>query len=185
MKIIAILGSPRKNGNSATIARRVLSTAQELGAETEEFMLNKMSFKGCQACMGCKKTGHCVVQDDLIPVLDAFRTADAIVLASPVYWFDVSGQFKCFFDRLYSFSNLDGSTNLPTGKKAVMILTQADGPEFYTDIYTRYSEGLVKWLGFEQSTQIRCANADAAGEALNRPEILSQAEEIGRRLMQM
>ena len=94
MQIVAILGSPRK-GNSSAIAGRFLTTAEGLGARTRSFTLNGLSYRGCQACFACK-TGadHCVINDDLAPVLDAIRDADVVVLATPVYFGDVTGQFK-------------------------------------------------------------------------------------------
>ena len=95
MKIVGILGSPRKKSNSSELANRVLDAAREKGAETEAFVLNDLDYKGCQACMGCKgKKDYCIIKDDLTPVLEAMREADAVVLASPVYYGDVSGQFR-------------------------------------------------------------------------------------------
>ena len=70
MKIVAVLGSPRPQGNSGTLARTFLNTAKELGAETTEFLLNQMDFQGCQGCRGCKTKCHtCILKDDLTPVL--------------------------------------------------------------------------------------------------------------------
>jgi len=87
MKIVTLLGSPRTKGNSAAIAGRFIETAENLGAETKTFALNKLTFRGCQACMACKgKRDHCVLKDDLIEVLDEISDADVLVLATPVYF---------------------------------------------------------------------------------------------------
>ena len=130
MKVIGIIGSPRAKSNSRILTEKSLEAAKELGAETEVFVLNKMNYKGCQACGGCKtKKDQCVLNDDLTSVLEAVREADAIVFASPVYYGEVSGQFKSFFDRTYSYFSSDFSCRLKPGKKVAIILTQGDPDE--------------------------------------------------------
>lgn len=70
MKIVAILGSPRPKSNSSGLANKILERTKELGAETQAFVLNKLQYKGCQACETCKtKLDHCVLKDDLTQVL--------------------------------------------------------------------------------------------------------------------
>ena len=91
MKIVAVLGSPRPKSNSTALARTILQKAGELGAETEEFVLNKLQFKGCQGCETCKKKlDRCVLKDDLAPVLEAVKAADAVVLPLPT----TSGRYR-------------------------------------------------------------------------------------------
>jgi multimeric flavodoxin WrbA len=97
MKIVSLLGSPRTAGNSSTIANHVLKIAGELGAETRSFELNRLNYQGCQACYACKtKLDRCVLKDDLSEVLAAVSEADAAVLASPVYYGDITSQLKGF-----------------------------------------------------------------------------------------
>ena len=98
MKIVGIFGSPRKNGASARIAYGFLETAQEIGAEIKTYYLNGMKFRGCQGCNACKeKSEICIQKDDLTEVLADLKEADVAVFATPVYYWDVTGQFKCFF----------------------------------------------------------------------------------------
>ncbi len=95
MKIISLLGSPREHGNSSIIASRFCDKAQKLGAQIQTFSLNKLDFRGCQACMACKtKLDKCALEDDLTEVLEAVRQTDVLVLASPVYFRDVSAQMN-------------------------------------------------------------------------------------------
>ena len=124
MKIVAVLGSPRLNGNSATLARKFLDAARALGAEAEEHVLNRLAYDGCQGCGVCKtKQDRCAVEDGLTPIYDAIRAADILLLASPVYFADISGQLKCFFDRTYAYLNPNFTSRLPAGKKSVFVLT--------------------------------------------------------------
>jgi multimeric flavodoxin WrbA len=146
MKVISILGSPRKNGTSARVAKAFTDVAAAKGADVKEYYLNGMDYRGCQGCEKCHtKLDKCVLKDDLTPLLDEMHTADVLVYSSPVYYLDTSGQFKTFFDRTWSHVHVDYSkaefytSRLPAGKKAVFILTQADAEEKQKHIVDRYS----------------------------------------------
>jgi multimeric flavodoxin WrbA len=184
MKIVAVLGSPRPQGNSNTMARAFLEAARERGAETQEFLLNQMDFKGCQACMACKtKSETCILEDDLAPILEAVREADVLVLASPVYFGDLSSQMKAFFDRTYSCINPDFSCRLPAGKKAVMILTQANpDPAQFEDIFPRY-ERWLKLYGCTPIRLLRAVGVREAGKVTQQTDLMAQAAALARELV--
>lgn len=184
MKIVAILGSPRPKSNSAALAGKILERASELGAETQEFVLNKLAFKGCQACETCKtKLDHCVLKDDLTPVLEAIKEADAVVMATPNYFGEVSGQFKCFFDRTYSFLNPNFTSRLAPGKSSVLIMAQGQpNLNLYADVYARY-EMWLKRYGFANNHSLRMNGPRPADSVSQRPDLITQAEEIARNLI--
>ena len=84
MKIVTLLGSPRPKGNSTAIAKHFCETAEKLGAEIETFSLNKLKFRGCQACMTCKtKLEKCVLKDDLSLVLEAVESGAKDFIVKP------------------------------------------------------------------------------------------------------
>jgi multimeric flavodoxin WrbA len=182
MKIVAVLGSPRPEGNSSTLAHAFLEAARARGAETQEFLLNRMDFKGCQACMTCKtKTQTCALEDDLSPVLEAVREADILVLASPVYFGDISSQMKAFFDRTYSCINPDFSCRLPAGKKAVIILAQANpDPKEFEDIFPRY-ERWLKHYCFDGIRLLRATGVAGPGEVSQ--QLKDQAAALAQELV--
>ena len=148
MKVVSILGSPRKNGTSARIAASFMDVARQSGAETKTHFLSGMKYGGCLGCNACKeKSERCVQKDDLTEVLGDLEDADVAVFAVPVYYWDVSGQFKCFFDRTWSLVKPDYITNpepsrLAPGKRAVLILTQGDVEERHGDVAKRYGHFL-------------------------------------------
>ena len=189
MKIVCLLGSPRIKGNSAAIARRFLDTAEAFGAESETFILNKLSFRGCQACYACKtKLDRCVMKDDLSPVLEAVKSADVLLLATPTYFGDVSGQLKCFIDRTYSFLKPDYLTNslpsrLAPGKRLVFIITQGHPDEgMFSHIFPLYDK-FFRWYGFADSILIRACGVGSGG-IVDLPErFLAEAEEAARVIM--
>lgn len=184
MKIVAILGSPRPKSNSTILARTILQRAGELGADTQEFVLNKLQFKGCQGCETCKtKLDHCVLKDDLTDVLAAVKDADAVIMASPNYFGEVSGQFKSFFDRTYSYVNPDFTSRVNPGKSSVFIFAQGSpDASMYADVYPRY-EMWLKHFGFDKNYLLRMNGPREVDSVSKRPDMLSQAGEIAEKLV--
>ncbi len=184
MKIVAVLGSPRPQSNSSALAHKFLAAARELGAEVKTYTLSEMNYQGCQACRACKmKSEACIQPDDLAEVLEAVKAADLLVLASPVYFGEVSGQMKCFIDRTYSFVGADFTTRLAPGKKAVIILVQAnpDQNEF-SDIFPRYAR-FLKLQGFEEVALLRGVGAWEAGDILKQGALLERAGALAREMI--
>ena len=184
MKIAAVLGSPRPQGNSSTLAQKFLETARELGAEVQVYPLNRMSFQGCQGCGACKTDREtCILEDDLTPVLEDIKAADVLVLASPVYFGDLSGQLKCFFDRTYSYITPDFTTRVPGGKKAVLVLVQANPEEAqFSDIFRRYQRWLTLF-GYAPIHLLRAVGVKNLGEINQHPAVLDQAAALAREIM--
>jgi len=189
MKIVTLLGSPRDRGNSSAIANRFIKTAESIGAETSTFSLNNLKFRGCQACMACKgKLDRCIIKDDLEEVLDEIRDADVLLLATPVYFGDITAQMKMFIDRTYSYYVPDFMTQaipgrLPLGKKLVFIQAQGQPDEkMFNDIYPKY-ELFFQFLGFKNNQLIRACGVNDAADAIKRDDILKLAEDTARTMM--
>ncbi len=184
MKIVAVLGSPRAKSNSSALARQILTKAKDLGAETQEFVLNKLDFKGCQGCETCKKKlDRCVLKDDLSAVLDAVKEADAVVMASPNYFGEVSGQFKAFFDRTYSYLNADFSSRIQPGKSTVFVFAQGQNDlNMYSDVFPRY-ERWLKHYGFTNNHLLRMNGPRDADSVSQRNDLMVEAEKIAENLV--
>ena len=186
MKIVCILGSPRAKGNSATIAQRFIDSAEAFGAETETFVLNKLTYRGCQACMACKTSlDRCIMKDDLAPVLEAVKKADVLVIATPTYYGNITGQLKCFIDRTYSFLKPDYLSNsrpsrLAPGKKLLFVITQgAPDENMFDNVFPHYDR-FFKWYGYAQSRLIRACGVGSGGVVDVPERFLSEAEEAAR-----
>jgi len=105
MKILAINGSPRKSWNTATLLKKALKGAASRGADTELVHLYDLAFTGCTSCFACKirggkSYGRCAVKDGLTPVLKQVEEANGLILGSPIYFGNVSGEMRSFLERL-------------------------------------------------------------------------------------
>ena len=99
MKAIAISGSPRKNGNTMIFSGHALKAIAEEGIETELVSLAGLDIKPCTACMACVKEESCPIKDDMLPLYRKMKEADAVTLASPVYFGSATANIKALMDR--------------------------------------------------------------------------------------
>ncbi|MEI6797077.1 MAG: flavodoxin family protein [Methanomassiliicoccales archaeon] len=152
MKIVAINGSPRKEGNTAKMLHEI--TKEHAKVDLKYFDLSEMAIADCKACMHCKTHDGCSIKDDMTKLYKAIHDADAVVLGSPIYMGAETATTKAFEDRLYAYlayGEQRGSfmSKVPTGKKAMVVLTcgQPKGPEFYKPVSDRFIQ-LFGLLGF-------------------------------------
>jgi multimeric flavodoxin WrbA len=102
MKVLGIVGSPRKEGNTDLLVSEALKGAASAGAEVERVFLPSLTINPCKACDACEKTGRCVQKDDAIALTEKMLDADAVILGTPIYWWGPSAQMKAFIDRWYA-----------------------------------------------------------------------------------
>ncbi len=102
-KILGISASFRRNGNSAQMLQAFLKGAEAAGAQTETIYLADCNMHYCTGCWHCKETGSCVFNDDIHMIAEKIMAADAIVLASPIYFYAISGQLKTMIDRMDAY----------------------------------------------------------------------------------
>ncbi len=140
-KIIIIDGGPRRNMNTAQMLRKFAEGAQSVDKEIEikSFRLYDLDYKGCMSCMACKVKGKaaniCKFKDPLTPILEEIAQADGLVLGSPVYFGDVTGQMRTFLERLCFpwLSYNDYSLTAPKRMPVVLIETMNGTPERNND----------------------------------------------------
>jgi multimeric flavodoxin WrbA len=177
MKIIGFNGSPRLNGSTAWALEKILEGATEQGASTEVFHSGKLDIKPCRGCLGCVKSDRCVMQDDMQPIYDALKTADALVLGAPIYMGQMSAQAKAFTDRLFAqitprFSPHFKEEN--AGKKLVLVFTQGNPDESKFRTYIDYTQEMFGMLEFEVRDVVVIAGT--------RSEVASEQDGLAERL---
>ncbi len=104
MKIVGILGSPRKGGNTETLLDLALGEANEKGVRTEKIVLRDKSIAPCDGCQGCIETGTCVIEDDAQEIYQAMVESDGIIWATPIYFWSMTSQTKTLMDRTYALT---------------------------------------------------------------------------------
>lgn len=102
MKVLGIVCSPRKEGNTEILVRNALNAARENGAETELLLLADKQINPCDACDACLENGACIVEDDMQEIYQKLENADGLIFGTPVYFINVSAQAKAVIDRTYS-----------------------------------------------------------------------------------
>jgi multimeric flavodoxin WrbA len=182
MKVIGIVGSPRKNGNTETLVQEVLNAAAENGNQVEKYNLNQMDFKGCQACMYCKSHDRCRLDDDMSRLMESMRTADAVVFGSPVYYYQFCSQFRQFVDRLYVFFNADFTTKLPKGKKAVVITSQGNpDAKTFDSVFVDFDR-LLTTYGFKKVGAVHMVAGNSPAAVKERKDLMEEARSLGKAL---
>ena len=184
-QVLILKSSPRKRANSSILADQVAAGARDAGAAVEIFDLHSLTIRPCDACDFCQGAAEaeCVINDDMQMLYPKLRMADAIVVASPIYWFTLSAQAKLCIDRWYALEGPGGSAL--AGKQFGLVLTYGDSDP--------YTSGAINAIRTFQD-MCRYIKADAAGivygtasdpgEIQNQPKLLARAYQLGQRLGQ-
>ncbi|MBC7232896.1 MAG: flavodoxin family protein [Chloroflexi bacterium] len=188
MKILAIAGSPRRGGNTDTLLEQASAGARSMGAEVEQVILNRLKIAPCMACNRCFETGRCAVNDDYQPLYDKTLGADGLILASPIFFMNVSGWTKAFIDRFQCLWALryvlKQPIPLPPGgkKRRAIFLSTAGSPKTKFDC-TLYTVRAFLSTIDAQLVGMQCINAvDEKGAIAAYPEVLQEAYALGVRL---
>ena len=183
--VIALLGSPRKKGNSAVLAGQIIYGAESVGAKVETVYLNGLNIKPCQGCYACKKKNStgCAVDDDMQSLYPKLVESDAWIIASPIYWFNMSAQTKIFMDRCFALWNEDPEINRVAGKRIAIAMSYGDSDPFNSGCVNalRSFQDAYGYAGARIAGMVY-GSADEPGEIASNAELMAQAEEIGKKL---
>jgi len=186
-KIVILKGSPRRFGNSAILADQVAAGAEAAGATVESFYLHGMDIQPCDACDSCQGLAaiDCVIEDDMQTLYPKLRTADAVVYASPIYWFTVSAQMKLFMDRCYGMgSDIDDpEEHVLAGKRIGVVLTYGGDDPFDSGAINaiRMFQDTFNYIPAEIVDMVY-GYAQDAGEIWKNRDVMEKAYELGKKL---
>ena len=180
-RVLVIKASPREKGNSSVLANRVMDGAGEVGATTESVSLHRLDIRPCRGCDTCRATHACVIKDDMQGLYPKLLAAEAIVLASPIYWFTFSGGMKTFIDRWYALWNI---AKEPFKAKPVGIVLSYGDTDPYTSgcinaIHT--FESIFRFLEAPIADWVY-GLAMEIGDVQKNPALLDSARSLGRQL---
>lgn len=184
MKITGFVGSPRRDGNTDTLVQQTLDGAAKNGADVKKFYINEMEFIGCQGCGHCKSHDRCKLDDDMQVMLDAILESDGIVIGSPIYFGQFTGQTRLFIDRLYSLINPDFSPRVDPGKKVVLVGSQGfHDKNQYKPVFEEFSDVVNKLFGMEVKDIIIGAGHNEPGDVVNNTELMNDAMAAGKNML--
>ena len=175
MKITVLNGSPRRNGNTEIMVNEFVRGAGEAGHETTVIYLAGKKINGCLGCQYCfVHDGVCVQKDDMADVLKVLDETDLVVFASPIYWFDITGQLKCTIDRMYA----RGKVGFHFRKTALLLDSGAD--KVYDAALSQY-RAMCAYLRWESVGEICIPGMEEKGSMSTAPG-LKEVYELGRGL---
>ena len=190
VKVLGVVGSKRKNGNTACLVKQTLEGIESKEIETELIFLGDYNIKGCTGCEGCKDTYKCVVMDDMQKLYPLIMNSDALVLGSPTYFYNITSEMKAFIERFYCFqifaeddrSVWSSINEVLGGKYAVVIaICEQDNEEdmgFTAEAMSKPLQG----LGYRVIETVKVLKSFEKGVVLKNQEVLAQVKEAGSKL---
>jgi len=186
-KILILSGSPKKDGNTATLVDWFVEGARSNGGKVEVVRTAFLKYKstGCTSCRACQKSDkyECVINDEAKPVLAKMADADVIVMATPLYFFAASAQLKLVFDRmfsLYKWDNAAGAMETPLKGKTFVLIASAF-EDVGLDALEKPFALTAKYTGMK-FLSLLVPNAGVSGEIRNKPGIRRQAIALGKKV---
>jgi len=184
MKLLVVLGSPRKGGNGEVLVEKIAESVEKSGGAVEYVRLNTLKLRPCQGCGGCDKTGVCVIKDDMGPIYEAADAADRIVLVSPVYFYGLSAQSKIFGDRMQALWArkylLKDRFREGEGRKGYLLSTAATKGEKIFDCSVLTARYIFDAMDFEYGGEFLVKGVDEKKAVLETPDEMDRAVQFGR-----
>lgn len=177
-KIVVLNGSPRKNGNTSMLAEAFSEGAKSAGHTVTDFFLDDLNIHGCKGCFGgnSSRVCPCVQRDDMDKIYPAVRECDVVVLASPLYYWNLSGQLLTVLNRLFALEEGDGNLLREHGKASALLMS-AEGHGFEDALL--YYDHLTEHLKWSNLGHVLAGGNESAGDIAGKPEI-SAAYELGK-----
>lgn len=174
MKILALVGSPRKGSNTDTLVEQILKGCEVKGHTSEKLYLYDYEISPCIDCRDCKKGDYvCTVADGMQEIYPKIQEADLVILGTPLYWYGPAGQMKLFIDRMRPFV----ANEKLKGKKGVVVVPSEEGPKACEPLIEMFRL-IFAHLGMEFTGRV-LATAYEAGEIRGNQEELKKAYEFG------
>jgi len=184
LKVLGIMGSPRIKGNTDLLLDEALKGAQSRGAEVEKIMAGNLKIAPCREIYACLKDGKCVIKDDMDGIYPKLLNADAVIVATPIFFYTVSAQLMALISRCQALWSRRYVLNMDVpAKKGAFIAVGAtrgaklfDGPK----LTIRY---FFKAINAEYTNELLIRGIDKKGEIKEHPTALTDAYELGQRMV--
>lgn len=185
MQVLGIWGSPRVGGNTEILLDALLRGAQEAGGEVEKVALRQLKISPCLEIYKCFHTGACPIKDDMLTLYPKLLAADVVVLASPIFFYGLTAQAKAMIDRTQAFwaRRYVLKQDFPGGHRQGVLLATAATKGKHVFVGARLATYyFFDAINVRYAAEILVREVDEKGAILGRPEVLAEAEALGRRL---
>lgn len=173
-RVLGIVGSPRRGGNTDVLVDEALAGAKEAGALIDKVVLSKLDIAPCRACDACRKTGQCVQRDDMPALLEQMQRSPVWVLGTPVYWWGPTAQFKAFLDRWY------GARQVTFAGRRVILAIPLGGSASYAQHTVGMLTDTLDYLQTELVATVLAPGAYDLGAVRRHADVLAQARRAGK-----
>jgi multimeric flavodoxin WrbA len=187
LKVLGIMGSPRVKGNTDLLLDEALKGAQSQGAKIEKIIVDKLKIAPCKEYYGCLRDGNCVIRDDMDNIYPKLLEADRIIIASPMFFYGVTGQLKALIDRCQAIWARKYVLKQKLSNKertgAFIAVGATKGKQLFDGsiLVVKYFYQAIE-VSYVDELLIR--GVDKKGEIKGQPTALSEAFELGKRLAQ-
>jgi len=180
-EILAVVGSPRRGGNTDLLVSKIAEGAGTAGAGVEVIRLGELQIRECDGCHACWRGGPCSKQDDMAALYPKIAAAAVVVFATPVYWYGPTALMKAFIDRFVYF-NCEANRPMVRGKRAAVAIVLEETHEATWRPVVEFFARAFAYLEMQPAGTIVVPGVGSRGEILRRPEQLEQARRLGAEL---
>lgn len=186
MYVLGINGSPRIGGNTDILLDKALQGAESKGGKTEKVILNNLKLAPCQECEKVLDDGTCIVKDDFQELYKKITEADAVILASPIFFGSLSAQTKIMIDRFQCYWRYKYMLKKPTPgkiKPGMLILAEASQRESFLDNAKSIVRNFFATIGAAYKEELFCPGLEGKGDVLKHADFLDKSFESGKGLI--
>ena len=181
-KVLGIVGSPRRKGNTDVLVSKILEGARDAGAETEVLFLQDLTIRECDGCHACWKQKPCSKNDDMNNIFPLIESSDALIFGTPVYWYGPTALMKAFIDRFVYFNCPENHKRIMGKSAALAIPFEEENPETVR-LLVEFFEKCFGYLELNLVGQVIVPGVTKRGEIVEKPMDLEKGYELGKRLV--
>lgn len=180
-RILAVVGSPRRNGNTHILVSKIAEGARSGGAVVDELLLDELAIRECDGCHACWKGKECSKDDDMRAIYQAITQSDVIISGTPVYWYGPTALMKAFIDRFVYFNCPENRQKIKSLSAAIAIPFEEEDLETAKGVVEFFQKSLA-YLQIKLLGQIIVPGVGEKGAVRSKPEYLQRACDLGREL---
>jgi multimeric flavodoxin WrbA len=180
-RILAVMGSPRRNGNTHILVSRIAEGARAKGAVVDELVLGELTIRECDGCHACWKGKECSKDDDMRDIYPAIIRSDVIIFGTPVYWYGPTALMKAFIDRFVYFNCPENRQKIKGLSAALAVPFEENDLETARGVIEFFQKSL-EYLEIKLLGQIIVPGVGKKGAIRSKSQYLKQAYDLGQKL---